>query len=222
MFSFFKKKSKDKTEVEVAKQDIVLDVPFSQKDEAKSFGARWNPKIKKWFIPSGINKIPLQRWIPENKVISDSDLVVKSRIYLIQSQESCYKCNNKTEVFCIAGDGILFDEDDPLNSFVRIFHVESLPKKLSLSLKERAPTYYVDYSRTANGNYYMNHCKCGAKLGDFFMHCEPGGAFLPMYKEDVKGISILDLSINDNLKVKASYGTDDQSLIPKHAKRRSN
>ncbi|MFT4718419.1 MAG: hypothetical protein ACI9IL_000750 [Rickettsiales bacterium] len=65
LLKIFKKNSKSEGKIELAEQDIFLDVSFSQKDEAKSFGARWNPKIKKWFIPAGINKSPLKKWIPK-------------------------------------------------------------------------------------------------------------------------------------------------------------
>ncbi|MFT4718420.1 MAG: hypothetical protein ACI9IL_000751 [Rickettsiales bacterium] len=56
--------------------------------------------------------------------------------------------------------------------FMRIFHIESIPKELNSLLIKLIPTYYVDYSKTMNAHYYINHCKCGAKLGDFYMHNE--------------------------------------------------
>ena len=35
-------------------------------------------------------------------------------------------------------------------------------------LRQRAPRYRVDYSRTTQSFYWMNHCEhCDAKLGDF-------------------------------------------------------
>ena len=80
LLKIFKKNPKSEAKIELAEQDIFLDVPFSQKDEVKSFGARWNPKIKKWFIPVGINKFPLKKWIPENKVIPDNNLTIKPQI----------------------------------------------------------------------------------------------------------------------------------------------
>ena len=29
---------------------LIIDVPFSEKDEVKSLGAKWNPKLKKWYV----------------------------------------------------------------------------------------------------------------------------------------------------------------------------
>ena len=38
---------------------IDLQVPYSQKDEAKSLGAKWDRENKVWFIPDGIDPTPL-------------------------------------------------------------------------------------------------------------------------------------------------------------------
>ena len=41
---------------------LFLNVPFSQKDEAKALGARWNAEKKRWYVPDGINPAPFSRW----------------------------------------------------------------------------------------------------------------------------------------------------------------
>ncbi len=45
---------------------ILLDVPFSEKDAAKSLGARWNPSEKKWYIPENLQEdtSAFQKWLP--------------------------------------------------------------------------------------------------------------------------------------------------------------
>jgi len=40
-----------------------LNVPFSQKDEAKSLGARWDPDKKKWYVPSGKDIQIFSAWL---------------------------------------------------------------------------------------------------------------------------------------------------------------
>ena len=42
-----------------------LNVPFKDKDEVKSKGARWNPKIKKWGF-TGNKFVSLSKWLPNN------------------------------------------------------------------------------------------------------------------------------------------------------------
>lgn len=41
-----------------------IKIPFSEKDEAKRLGARWDGDAKSWYIPDGVNKKPFQRWMP--------------------------------------------------------------------------------------------------------------------------------------------------------------
>lgn len=48
-----------------------LDCPFSQKDDAKALGARWNPKRKKWYVPSGKDLRPFRRWLPDGWMHKD-------------------------------------------------------------------------------------------------------------------------------------------------------
>jgi hypothetical protein len=36
---------------------LYLNVPHAEKDAAKELGARWDAKLKKWFIPSGIDLV---------------------------------------------------------------------------------------------------------------------------------------------------------------------
>ncbi|WP_319764060.1 zincin-like metallopeptidase domain-containing protein [Maridesulfovibrio sp.] len=44
-----------------------LKVPFSEKDEAKQLGAKWDKKQKMWFAPEGADLQKFAAWLPENK-----------------------------------------------------------------------------------------------------------------------------------------------------------
>jgi hypothetical protein len=46
-----------------ATSNIPLKVPFKEKDEAKSLGARWNPEGKHWYVPIGIDATPFEKWL---------------------------------------------------------------------------------------------------------------------------------------------------------------
>jgi len=43
-----------------------LDVPFTQKEQAKALGARWDPLKKKWYLPDAdkLDLTPFQAWLP--------------------------------------------------------------------------------------------------------------------------------------------------------------
>ena len=47
---------------EEIKRGTVLQVPYKEKDEAKKLGARWDPDIRCWFVPAGMNVEPFRRW----------------------------------------------------------------------------------------------------------------------------------------------------------------
>jgi hypothetical protein len=46
-----------------ATNNIPLKVPFKEKDEAKSHGARWNPDGKHWYVPVGVDAAPFKKWL---------------------------------------------------------------------------------------------------------------------------------------------------------------
>ncbi|WP_053162779.1 hypothetical protein [Pseudomonas brassicacearum] len=61
------------------------------------------------------------------------------------------------------------------------------------------------YSKTTGSCYLMNHCEnCGAKLGDFFMHSEPGGAFFPTSPQEAKRMTLI--RINERFDANCSVG----------------
>lgn len=43
-----------------------LNVPYAEKDEAKSLGARWNPTRKRWYVPDGVAVEPFQKWLSKD------------------------------------------------------------------------------------------------------------------------------------------------------------
>jgi hypothetical protein len=49
-----------------------LNVPFKEKDEAKSLGARWNPATKQWYIPEGIDDTSFAKWL-DNKPVDSAN-----------------------------------------------------------------------------------------------------------------------------------------------------
>lgn len=81
---------------------LLLNVPFSEKDDAKVKGARWNKELKKWYVPEGCPSIPFIPWIQELKETGKYDLY--SEYYYIGVNESqCWKCCKKINLyaFCL-------------------------------------------------------------------------------------------------------------------------
>ena len=49
-----------------ASQMIYLEIAYAHKDEAKPFGARWDPKEKLWYFPGDVLPKELERFRPAN------------------------------------------------------------------------------------------------------------------------------------------------------------
>ena len=49
---------------EIARK-LYLNCPFSQKDEAKALGARWDQVRKRWYVPEQSDLTKFQRWLPQ-------------------------------------------------------------------------------------------------------------------------------------------------------------
>lgn len=45
--------------------NINLKVRFNEKDQAKALGARWNAELKLWYVPSGIDATPFEKWFTD-------------------------------------------------------------------------------------------------------------------------------------------------------------
>lgn len=120
-------------------------------------------------------------------------------IYLASSRTKCWKCSQDTQVFCLA------HKDSDSGVITLISSLLDVSEELSSALKEKAPTYHFDYTRWSENHYYVNHCECGAKLGDFFLHNEPDGPFFIMSEADINQITMSDLNLKEPAKVKSGY-----------------
>ncbi len=57
--------------------NITLKVPFSEKDQAKSLGARWNVEAKHWYVPAGIDATPFEKWFTSSPNMASNQFVAK-------------------------------------------------------------------------------------------------------------------------------------------------
>ena len=49
----------------------VLEVPFSDKENAKALGARWDTAARAWYVPAGVDRTPFAAWLPEKAKAAD-------------------------------------------------------------------------------------------------------------------------------------------------------
>lgn len=57
----------------MSEKPIVIDCPFSEKDEVKKLGAKFDWVEKKWFIPPGLEIEPFAKWLPKGSMQPDDN-----------------------------------------------------------------------------------------------------------------------------------------------------
>jgi hypothetical protein len=221
-----------------------LNVPFSEKDLAKSLGARWDPAARKWYVPSDRDTAPFSRWLrrPDGaappaghaaKASGPVDLaqpdptrsdwqdpvVIRSPIYVAETNTHCWKCGGWTVVVAIGAEDVEFD-GERTRELVLVSDVDELPGEIAALVARRWPLYRVAYSKTLGGRYYMNHCeKCGATQGDFFLHSEHGGAFFPNDAAAARRIVAHKLLLSGSFSLRATASISSPNLLHKYATR---
>ena len=201
---------------------VFLDVPYQEKDEAKRLGAKWDPGERKWYVPEGRGLELFTKWLPEAR--EAGGLRISAPIYVVESSSCCWSCGCETPVIALAVDRLEGQEPEAEGEescLLLLSTVENLPKELSALLGRRYSFFKKRYSKTAGTRYFMNHCSCGAPLGDFFLHSEPGGAFFPTSLEEVEKIVLRELPVAGPFKVEASCGQVYPDLIGSTARRES-
>jgi len=183
---------------------IDLNVPYAEKDEAKSLGAKWDWEKKVWYVPEGADPQPFARWLPT--ILDDEFSIRADRYYIGQTTKSCWKCQNQTNIFGFLLDGdhdLLMDYECPdsdelvlswehIDEPATIAYIGHLPDSIQKRISALTTHFYPDTSKMAGSQYWMNHCeRCEAKLGDFYIHSDPGlGGFFPL---DVKQAAMITL-----------------------------
>lgn len=213
---------------------IDLKVPFSEKDEAKLAGARWDSNLKTWYVPEGVEIGPLARWLPVTEHLDlkhEPEFYVRAPYYfVIESISDCWSCSNWTRVFSFKLPeeheefDTVEDEDDgfALRSNLgewksygyrgTVSNVGCLSPLVAKQILRFTDKFKPAYSKASGTRYFMNHCEhCGAKLGDFFMHNEPGGAFLPTSPAEAQRMTLA--RINERFDANCSVGFADEDFF---------
>ena len=207
---------------------LIIDVPFAEKDEAKALGAKWNPKIKKWYVEKRKDYYKFEKWILGNK---ENVYILCDYFYIVEGTHICFKCNKPTTVigFGVKNYFEVFDSKEYGNeqNFEYIddeihiaSHIELLSKDLLDKLKEKY-NYYESYSKTVNDSYLANHCSnCKVIQGDFFLFEDVDTPFFVDSIEKAKGLKLYKVPLENDLIVDldVGFGSEDY-LIEKYAQK---
>jgi hypothetical protein len=163
-------KPKREGDLEEMHGKIFMNVPYEEKDELKSLGAKWNPTLKQWYYKGPVSDyIQFAKWISEGRELT---IIACEDIFVLEGVKACFKCEKPTRVI---GLGInehvrLFQREDGsyeidvIENYIgwEPLHVgwvddeKDIPPALLQYLLEK---YNVrkGYSKTA-GNCFANHC----------------------------------------------------------------
>jgi len=153
---------------------VYLDVPYAQKDEAKTLGARWDATARRWFVPAGIDSPSFSRWLPDQGRRSESEQARKQDemvgVAVVGLPRACYRCGSSTTSVV----GILVPPHlslDP-HGFVELeFCSESLAHVLNEMpdrVRHRVGRVRRRTSRVRPDGYIANGCfACDALQGSF-------------------------------------------------------
>ena len=64
----------------IATNNINLKVPFNEKEQAKSLGARWNAEAKLWYVPAGVDAAPFEMWLSSAPNLASTQPVAKPAV----------------------------------------------------------------------------------------------------------------------------------------------
>lgn len=186
---------------------IDLNVPFSEKDQAKALGAKYDPGSKSWFCPDGINPSKFERWLPKLPVVN---LRAMNGFHLARIGEMCWRCRQPTYVYGVyfQHQPIMIEGHEMVDGEVEEIHGHShygpgfisnttwFSAEAAKAIASNAPLLRLDNSATANSRYYMNHCmRCDAKIGDFELFSEPEGAFYPVDDKHARSIELKFIAV---------------------------
>ena len=195
---------------------INLSVPFTEKDEAKQLGARWDKKQKCWYVPDNLNIKAFTRWLPNEPDIS----IRSTRYFIAQNSKLCWQCNESTNVYGFIlppGHEVreINEEDIDKNTWYRynspvtVYYITDLLSTVIAQINALSWRYRIDFSKTTKKAYWMNHCEyCGAKQGDFQMYCDPQGAFFPIDKQAASLITLHEFTEPFGCNGNTAYGNN--------------
>jgi hypothetical protein len=125
--------------------------------------------------------------------------------YVLRTATYCPECGEALHVYTL-GCTAYHDALDrrPVEEFHFLRRTESVPGQVLALLKAKCPGYYLDQEEGPERPYLMNHCRCGAKLDDDYLHGDVGAAFWPDTPDGFRQFKLFRLPIDEAIPVVSS------------------
>jgi len=104
--------------------------------------------------------------------------------FIVHTVATCERCDQPTGLVGVgiaAGHECYIDDEwVRMAAGVWLFHVEWLLPAVADTLQDLAPQFRLGSRGDGPAECWLNHCQqCNAPQDDYWLYCEPGGAFLP-------------------------------------------
>lgn len=208
---------------------LLLDVPYAEKNSVKALGAKWNPEIKRWYVKNRSEYYKFLKWIL-NKTNTGEIEFLCDYIYIVESKQTCYKCQHETPVVCFGmersfcldyesyyheNNNLFEDTETGPIKFDDEIHImpsfSPIPESLLKYLDENFH-YHMGYSNFCGYSYLANHCHhCGKLQGNHFLFDEPESPFYINSANAAAQLKLYKISLPYDLPVYAeiTFGSED-------------
>ena len=148
-----------------------LYVPVQEREQVRALGARWDADAKCWYIGRGADTARFARWLGDG--ISEEFSIISSHAFVASVDTLCWRCHARISVVCIyCANGEI--DGEPYEDFT-VANITAADRALREQL---TPWPSFRDAKRRDGVALTNHCgHCGARQDDYYLHCEPGGAF---------------------------------------------
>jgi hypothetical protein len=143
---------------------------------------------------------------PHDKEDAFGSTLAVPPLYVLRTIERCPRCGMAQNVYAFGGNGFYEAEDGfPTPVFRILCFVRSVPDQVLDLLKAHCPSLYLDHAEDREPPYLMNHCGCGTRLDDDYLHGKSGAAFWPRTLAGYGHIKPILLPIRGAIALECSY-----------------
>ncbi len=198
---------------------LLLNVPYSEKDEAKALGARWDPERKRWYVKNKQDYPKFAKWINEQ-----GSIVACDAIYILEGRQICFKCGKETRVIGFGLENFYDFEGSPYEDDISATYwsdviriagpIFPIPDPILKYLQEKY-NYKERYSSTTGESHINNCCdNCDVLQGDFYLFNEVDSPFFIDSIEKVENLKIYKIPLSRDIVIDAnvSYSTSDEMI----------
>lgn len=197
---------------------VRIDVAYAEKGMAKARGARWDPEVRSWYVPEGLDLDGFAEWLPVDLDAERESLGMGAvhgpqiEVALLGLRLPCWKCNRST----VSLVGLQHEEADVLlldSELGKRVARAILPEPLRVS----ANVGKIDrrYSRMQKRRTLSNGCHwCDALQADHRLFAEDMAEVLSTGSKALEPLLTVDIPVDLWRQLEAAHEVDSEPALP--------